>query len=122
MSNKKSARVYDINSGRVISEPKAANDNNQEKSDDKPCGFIRFLRQFIFYVLMWLRGPVRFFLALVGFPTMIAIPIVVLGLDSPQKTKIVIGLVMLSFSVFMLRWLYDSFLMWLSPEPLFLNS
>ena len=62
-------------------------------------------------------------MALIAVPTMIALPIVALGLDaSPEKTKIILALIAASFGSFCIRWLYDSLVMWISPEPLFLNS
>ena len=131
MNEQKTARIYDIATGRLAQPRKAANDDTtakagggieQEEQPAKGNPVIRFFRHLVFLVLMWLRGPIRFFLAVVGVPAMLAIPIVGLGLESPQKTQIVVGLVALSFGAFVLRWLYDSLLMWLSPEPVFFNS
>ncbi len=133
MNEKKTARIYDIGTGRLAQPRKAANDDtpaktgggsgfDQEEQPAKGNPVIGFFRHLVFLVLMWLRGPIRFFLGLVGVPAMLAIPLVALGLDSPQKTQIVLGLVALSFGAFVLRWLYDSMLIWLSPEPVFFNS
>lgn len=133
MNEKKTARIYDIGTGRLAQPRKAANDDtpaktgggggfDQEEQQAKGNPVIGFFRHLVFLVLMWLRGPIRFFLGLVGVPAMLAIPLVGLGLESPQKTEIVLGLVALSFGAFVLRWLYDSMLIWLSPEPVFFNS
>lgn len=132
MNEQKTARIYDIGTGRLAQPRKAANDDTpakaggggfeQEEQPVKGNPVIRFFRHLVFLVLMWLRGPIRFFLGVVGVPAMLAIPLVGLGLESPQKTQIVLGLVALSFGAFVLRWLYDSLLMWLSPEPVFFNS
>lgn len=133
MNEKKTARIYDIGTGRLAQPRQAANDDTpaktgggggveQEEQHVKGNPVIRFFRHLAFLVLMWLRGPIRFFLGVVGVPAMLAIPLVGLGLESPQKTEIVLGLVALSFGAFVLRWLYDSLLIWLSPEPVFFNS
>ena len=131
MNEQKGARIYDIGTGRLAQPRLAANDDAQTKagggdSNDQqpaePNPFVTFCRHMLFLVLMWLRGPIRLFLGIVGVPAMIALPIVALGLESPEKTQILVGLAALSFGAFLLRWLYDSLLIWLSPEPIFLNS
>ncbi|TXH89192.1 MAG: hypothetical protein E6Q71_04125 [Pseudomonas sp.] len=131
MNEKKTARIYDIGTGRLAQPRMAANDDTPAKAgggvehEEQPVKgnpVVGFFRHLVFLVLMWLRGPIRFFLGLVGVPAMIAIPIVGLGLESPQKTQIMLALVALSFGAFVLRWLYDSLLIWLSPEPVFFNS
>lgn len=131
MNEKKTARIYDIGTGRLAQPRMAANDDTPAKAgggfehEEQPVKGSRvvgFFRHLVFLVLMWLRGPIRFFLGLVGVPAMIALPIVGLGLESPQKTQIMLALVALSFGAFVLRWLYDSLLIWLSPEPVFFNS
>jgi hypothetical protein len=131
MNEKKTARIYDIGTGRLAQPRLAANDDTQARAGGGDGGFeqpakgnpvIGFFRHLAFLVLMWLRGPIRFFLGLVGVPAMLAIPLVGLGLESPQKTEIVLSLVVLSFGAFVLRWLYDSLLIWISPEPVFFNS
>lgn len=133
MNEKKTARIYDIGTGRLAQPRQAANDDTpakaggggdfeQEEQHVRNNPVFGFLRYLAFLVLMWIRGPLRFLLALVGVPAMLAIPIVGLGLDSPDKTRIMLGLVALSFGAFVLRWLYDSFLIWLSPEPVLFNS
>lgn len=132
MNEKKTAQVYNIGDGRLAQPRQAANEPlpakagggesfAQEGQQTKGSTIIGFFRYLVFLVLMWLRGPIRFFLGLVGVPAMLAIPLVGLGLDSQQKTEIMLGLVALSFGAFVLRWLYDSLLIWLSPEPIFLN-
>ena len=118
--------VYDIGTGRKAAPSKAANEDSPRTEGDEGSsqnGFSLFLRRFLVMVMMWLRGPLRFIAALVGVPTMIALPIVIFGMDSsPQKTSIIFALLGVSFGSFCLRWLYDSLIMWVSPEPLFLNS
>lgn len=130
MKDSKIAKVYDIGTGRPVS-PGTARDIAELKSGGGNDGdYVKsrnslsvFLRHFLVIVLMWLRGPLRFLTALVGVPTMIALPIVILGFDAaPEKTKIIVILVAVSFGTFCIRWLYDSLVMWISPEPLFLNS
>ena len=118
--------VYDIGTGRKAIPNKAANEESlrsEGEDGSSQNGFSLFLRRFLVMVMMWLRGPLRFIAALVGVPTMIALPIVIFGMDSsPQKASIIFALLGFSFGSFCLRWLYDSLIMWVSPEPLFLNS
>ncbi|HDQ4405481.1 TPA: hypothetical protein P8734_005679 [Pseudomonas aeruginosa] len=128
------SNVYDIGTGRPAELRTAANEDQPKTGGgddghhvDGGSGVGRglsvFLRHFLVMVLMWLRGPLRFLTGLVAVPTMLALPIVAFGLDaSPDKTRILIALVIVSFGSFCLRWLYDSLVMWISPEPLFLNS
>lgn len=128
------ANVYDIGTGRKAEPRKPANEDSPrtgggddggslDTGDKRPNGFSVFLRHLLVMVMMWLRGPLRFLAALVGVPTMIALPIVIFGMDSsPQKASIIFALLGVSFGSFCLRWLYDSLIMWVSPEPLFLNS
>ena len=128
------ANVYDIGTGHPAAPRKAANEDNPKIGGGDDGGNIEagntggnalsmFLRHFLVMVLMWLRGPLRLLMAIVAVPTMIALPIVALGLDaSPEKTKIILALIAASFGSFCIRWLYDSLVMWISPEPLYLNS
>lgn len=126
--------VYDIGTGRPAAPRKAENEETPRTGGGDEGGSIEpgnaggnalsvFFRHVLVMVLMWLRGPLRFLMALIAVPTMIALPIVALGLDaSPEKTKIILVLIAASFGSFCIRWLYDSLVMWISPEPLFLNS
>ena len=126
--------VYDIGTGRPAAPRKAANEDNPRTGGGDEGGSIErgnaggnaasvFLRHFLVMVLMWLRGPLRLLMGLIAVPTVIALPIVIFGLDaSPEKTKIILALIAASFGSFCIRWLYDSLVMWISPEPLFLNS
>ncbi|WP_338925010.1 hypothetical protein V0M98_39390 (plasmid) [Pseudomonas silesiensis] len=126
--------VYDIGTGRPAAPRKAANEDNPRTGGGDEGGSIEpgnagrnaasvFFRHFLVMVLMWLRGPLRLIMGLIAVPTVIALPIVAFGLDaSPEKTKIILALVAASFGSFCIRWLYDSLVMWISPEPLFLNS
>ena len=128
------ANVYDIGTGRPAVLKKAANDahpktgggddgHHVEGGNTTGHGLSVFLRHFLVMVLMWLRGPLRFLMGLIAVPTMIALPIVAFGLDaSPEKTRMILALLAVSFGSFCIRWLYDSLVMWISPEPLFLNS
>lgn len=127
MNEKKTARIYDFGTRRVARPRPAANDEPLETAQlerveaQRGNPVIDAFRQLLFLVLMWLRWPVRFLLGLLAVPAMIAIPIVALGLDSPNKVQIVLSLVAVSFGAFLLRWFYDSLLMRLSNEPLFLS-
>lgn len=133
MKKTTTANVYDIGTGRPATLKKAANepapktgggdDGHHVEGDSTGRGLSTFLRHFLVMVLMWLRGPLRFVMGLVAVPTMIALPIVAFGMDaSPEKTRIILSLIAASFGSFCIRWLYDSLVMWISPEPLFLNS
>ena len=126
--------VYDIGTGRPAAPRKAANEDTPRTGGGDEGGGIEpgnaggnaasvFFRHFLVMVLMWLRGPLRLLMGLIAVPTVIALPIVAFGLDaSPEKTKIILALIAASFGSFCIRWLYDSLVMWISPEPLFLNS
>jgi hypothetical protein len=126
--------VYDIGTGRPTAPKKTANENNPRTGGGDESGSIEagnasrnaasvFFRHVLVMVLMWLRGPLRLLVGLIAVPTMIALPIVILGLDaSPEKTRIILALIVASFGSFCIRWLYDSLVMWISPEPIFLNS
>lgn len=133
MNTTPKANVYAIGTGRKIAPGKAANedgprtrggdDGGMSAGEDSRNGFGLFLRHVLVILMMWLRGPLRFLVALIAVPTMIALPIVIFGMDSsPQKVSFILGLLALSLGSFTLRWLYDSLIMWVSPDPLFLNS
>lgn len=134
MKDSRKAKVYAISTGRPAVLRKAANEDNPRTGGGDEGGGVEpgnaggnaasvFFRHFLVMVLMWLRGPLRLLMGLIAVPMVIALPIVVFGLDaSPEKTKIILVLIAVSFGSFCIRWLYDSLVMWISPEPLFLNS
>jgi hypothetical protein len=130
---KKHGNVYDIGTGKRSIPRDAANQDGRVSSsetdqpavDDKarPSRFGLFMRHLLVMLLMWVRGPIRFISNLFVVPATIALPIVIFGLDSsPQKTAIIMGLIGVSFGLFCLRWLFDSLIMWISPDPLVMNS
>lgn len=79
------------------------------------------IRYALFLVLMWARGPLRFLLGLVGVPAMLALPLVAFGYEGANKGELLLLCVGAGFGAFVLAWFYDSIVITLSPEPIFLN-
>lgn len=130
------SNVFDINNARRSKGMKAINDDAftapadadadalhvHEQPERSQNGFVLFMRHFLVMILMWLRKPLRMCLGLISVPAMIALPIVAFGLhDFPNKSMVVWSLVALSFGSFCIKWLYDTLVMKLSPDPLFLS-
>ncbi|EFN4685922.1 TPA: hypothetical protein ACNBWM_004496 [Escherichia coli] len=76
----------------------------------------------VFLVLWWLRGPVRFVLGLASVAALITLPIMWLGLDSPNKTGIMLSLAGVGLGASALMWFYDTLLMKLAPEPILFST
>ena len=74
------------------------------------------VRLVLFLVLYWLRFPVMMVCNLVSVPALLAF---LFGLwfshHAPQYRAMVWGIGGLSFAAFLMRFAYDSLLMWLSP-------
>ncbi|MDF4211141.1 hypothetical protein P2W50_31305 [Pseudomonas protegens] len=133
---KSPSNVFDINSARKSKGLKAINDDafvpsapsladatqTNDQTEHSQNGVVLFLRHFLVMILMWLRGPLRLFLGVISVPAMVALPIVAFGLhDFPNKSAVVWSLVALSFGSFCIKWLYDTLVMKLSPDQLFLS-
>lgn len=129
--NKAATNVYDIRTGLKSSIQQPANDAGQaDQLEDVPCvqpdkrnslGVVA--RGLLVIVLMWIRGPLNFLLKLASVPCILGLIVVGVGMDaSPGKTKIIVTLTAVSFGCFLFRWLYDSLVIKLSPEPLVINS
>ncbi|WP_323000549.1 hypothetical protein [Denitromonas sp.] len=84
-------------------------------------GALRALRYALFLLLMWVRGPLRFLLGLVGVPALIASPMVWLGYEGANKGELLLLCAGGGFGAFALAWFYDSLVLALAPEPIFLN-
>ncbi|MCB1898954.1 MAG: hypothetical protein KDH16_06685 [Rhodocyclaceae bacterium] len=84
-------------------------------------GVLYGIRYALFLVLMWARGPLRFLLGLVGVPAMLALPLVAFGYEGANKGELLLLCVGAGFGAFVLAWFYDSIVITLSPEPIFLN-
>ena len=84
-------------------------------------GALRALRYGLFLVLMWVRGPLRFLLGLVGVPALIALPMVWLGYEGANKGELLLLCAGAGFAAFVVAWFYDSIVLTLAPEPIFLN-
>lgn len=78
------------------------------------------VRLVAFYLLMWLRLPVKFLLAVVWIPCLLGLAL--LAVIRPEETRILWIFGCTSFGAFVLGWLYDGLLLLLSPEPLILDS
>ena len=84
-------------------------------------GVLYGFRYALFLVLMWARGPLRFLLGLVGVPAMFALPLIAFGYEGANKGELLMLCVGAGLGAFVLAWFYDSIVLALSPEPIFLN-
>ena len=84
-------------------------------------GVLYGIRYVLFLVLMWARGPLRFLLGLVGVPAMLALPLIAFGYEGANKGELLMLCVGAGLGAFVLAWFYDSIVLALSPEPIFLN-
>lgn len=78
------------------------------------------VRLVAFYLLMWLRLPVKFLLAVVWIPCLVGLAL--LALIRPDESRILWILGSTSFGAFVAGWMYDGLLLLLSPEPLVLDT
>ncbi len=127
------AKVYDLKTGRQVEAGKAANDalavpriREREAVSNMAGnigrGALGVIRYVAFLVLYWLRGPLKFMLGIIAVPSLIALPMIAFGMESSQsKTEMMLWLFGAGFGSFVLSWFYDSLLLRLSPEPIFLN-
>jgi uncharacterized MAPEG superfamily protein len=74
----------------------------------------------LFLVLYWLRLPVTMVCNLISVPLLLAF---LFGLlfALPEYRSMVWGVGCVSFVAFALHWAYDSLLMWLSPDNMFVD-
>lgn len=84
-------------------------------------GVLYGVRYAIFLLLMWMRGPLRFLLGLIGVPALFALPLVWLGYEGANKGELLLLCGVGAFGAFALGWFYDSLVLALAPEPIFLN-
>lgn len=76
----------------------------------------RVLRLFVFWVMYWLRLPVIGVCNLVSVPTLLAWLFSLYAF--PDKTAMVWGFGIVSFTAFVVSWVYDFILMMLSPQDM----
>lgn len=82
---------------------------------------LSLLRLPLFLVLYWLRLPVLMVCNFVSVPALLAfLAGLWLSHHAPQYRAMVWGVGGLSFAAFVLRWAYDSLLMWLAPTDMIL--
>lgn len=131
----------DNSSGKVIQlKPKKADPNKCERriapgrksaSNHKnvkriaqfsAVGLAIALRYLLFFVLKALRGPVRVCCALFTFAAIVGLPLAFFGYDAghPNRTMAfaVLGVGLIAAQA--ISWFYDSLLLRLSPEPMYL--
>lgn len=70
----------------------------------------------LFLVLYWLRLPVMLVCRLISAPALLAFLFSLYAF--PDKHAMVTGFGVLSFGAFVGLWLYDTLLMWLSPQDM----
>ncbi|MGZ8238726.1 MAG: hypothetical protein ACXWTY_12740 [Methylobacter sp.] len=73
----------------------------------------------LFLVLYWLRLPVMMVCNLVSVPLLLAFLFGLFAL--PEYRSMVLGAGCMSFVAFALNWAYDSLLVWISPDNMFIN-
>ena len=120
-------KVIDIRSRKPVTAA-AANDAH-DAAPSRPAGAgnaaargaLGALRYVAFLLLYWVRGPLRFLLGLVAGGSLLVVPILWFGLNSPNKAEILASVAGAGFVAFVVMWIYDSLLLRLSPEPIFLN-
>lgn len=74
------------------------------------------VRVSLFVVRYWLRLPVMFVCRLISVPTLLAFLFSLCAF--PDKHAMVTGFGVLSFGAFTALWLYDTLLIWLSPQDM----
>ncbi len=91
-------------------------------------GLVYYLRYAVGMILLWLRGPVQFLARAASFLAFIAlllgaliIPEEYVSKSGTGKDFILWRLGGFSFLAFMSSWLYDSLLLWVHPEQIFLS-
>lgn len=73
----------------------------------------------VFLLLSWISGPVRWICRFIATLSLLALPIVALGLhDDPRKTGMLWGLAAAGFICFSAAWFFGVLLSKLSPEVL----
>ena len=84
----------------------------------------RVLRYMVFYPLMWLRMVVCFVchLATVGLLIAWLLGLLLIPETSIHRSTVLWALGGGSFVAFCIGWLYDGLLLFLSPEPIFLDG
>lgn len=85
-------------------------------------GTLTAVLYFVFLILWWLRGPIRFLLGLISFASLVTLPIMWLGLDLDNKTGIILSVAGVGFGASALMWFYDALLMRLAPEPILFST
>ena len=83
------------------------------------AGILLAFRYLLFMVMYWLRGPVMLVCELVCFPMLLAWLFALYAF--PDFKHMVWGFGIMSFSTFILMWVYDFILMWLSPGDMILT-
>lgn len=73
----------------------------------------------LFLVLYWFRLPVTMVCNLVSVPLLLAFLFGLFAL--PEYRSMVWGVGYMSFVAFALHWAYDSLLVWISPDNMFIN-
>lgn len=77
---------------------------------------VKTLRVALFLVMYWLRMPIVGICNLISVPLLLAFLFVWFAF--PDKTNMLIGFGVLSFTTFVMAWLYDFILMMLSPQSM----
>lgn len=77
---------------------------------------LRIIRLPVFFVMYWLRLPVIFVCNLISVPMLLAWLFVLYAF--PDKTPMLWGFGIMSFTAFVVAWTYDFILMWLSPQDM----
>jgi hypothetical protein len=72
----------------------------------------------VFLVLWWLRRPVRAIFEFLAGASLLALPLIWIGLseDEPSKTQMLLSVAGLGLGSTALLWLYDSLLLRLAPD------
>jgi hypothetical protein len=83
------------------------------------AGILMAVRYLLFLIMYWLRGPVTLVCGMICFPMLLAWLFALYAF--PDKTHMVWGFGVMSFSTFVLMWVYDLVLMALSPEDIILT-
>lgn len=79
------------------------------------------MRQITFLILFWIRGPIRYVLGAASFAALITAVIMFFGYNGEGKTEMTTAVAGAGFMAFVIMWMYDSLILALSPEPLFLG-
>jgi TRAP-type uncharacterized transport system fused permease subunit len=86
-------------------------------------GLAAAVRYFVFLLLLWVRGPLRFTLMLIAMSALLALLLLWYGLPAtdPRKAVLMLAIAAAGFAAFSTVYFYDELLLRLAPRPIRLS-